>query len=132
MNEYKDNNSISREKRRLSSGIITAAAVFAAFAVCVVIFHFVYEKAVTQVPVFFDLIIEETAESGFNKAGEIKLFNALTVTGILIIAAFVFSFRRSLAGKAKVSSTGLIPLLFVVPALIYLAVSGVFSLPLFF
>ncbi len=123
--------------------------------ICILLFHILYTPMVTKAPAFFDLIIEATAESGYHKAGELALFRLLAIAGCLLVGGGVFLVCRKTGGAAQLSEhtseesgvadgqkeTGelslggwrkFLPLLLLLLALIYLAVSGIFSLPLFF
>ena len=130
----------SNPKISIPRPLLLTGAMLLTVLVCVLLFHFFYEPVVTDTPVFFDFIIEATAESGYNKAGELWLFRLLTLAGFLLLTIFVLIINRKTKdpgpdfdiGREDTAYMSYIPLLFLLPACTYLLISGVFSGPLFF
>ena len=126
----KDKTRISFSRPLLFAGVMLLTVLLCAF-----LFHLLYERFVTDTPVFFDFIIEATAESGYNKAGELRLFRLLTLCGFLLLAAGTMLINKSVkktSAGGNVTCSSYYPLLFLFPACVYLLLSGVFSGPLFF
>ncbi len=133
---------------------IFGAALLLTLGTLAVIFRRLYPEIIGRTPSFFDLIIEDTAIKGFNKAGEITLFRILTLAGLVVMAAAGFLAARFFrkpssnstvldSSKSTVSagikdaeadlfSSPLAWLLWGIPAAIYYVIDGVISKPLLF
>ncbi|MBR4760672.1 MAG: hypothetical protein IK078_11070 [Lachnospiraceae bacterium] len=155
----KQNITPSKQDESRKAPAILAGIFLFVLLLCILIFHVLYTPMVTKAPAFFDLIIEATSQSGYNKAGEITLFRLLALLGCLLVGGGTFMVCRKTdhiqqtgndakytenAAKAVDEAAGrpadenrsgyqkYLPILLLLLGLFYLAVSGVFSLPLFF
>ncbi len=113
------------------------------FLIACLLFKKLYSRfVISDTPVFFDLIIEDTALTGLNKAGELHLFYLLAGAGCVAVflLTLLFCIRRRKKHPAfmadfqgsALSFEAVLPLCFLIPGLVYFLINGVCSLPLFF
>ncbi|MCR5282006.1 MAG: hypothetical protein K6E18_01440 [Lachnospiraceae bacterium] len=139
---------------RLLPLLLFCGALLLTLGTLAVVFRRLYPGIIGRAPSFFDLIIEDTAINGFDKAGEITLFRILALAGLLTMTAAGFLAARlsqklssdsavldpdvspaakdPAAAGADLFSSPLAPLLWVIPAAIYFVIDGVVSRPLLF